>query len=61
MTKTKTLILACAAVAASLGAIVAPADAKPMMMHHKSMMMHKKMMMHHKMKMMHHHRMMHRM
>ncbi len=61
VTKAKTLMIIGLALAGSWAATVAPAAARPMMMHHKHMMMHKKMMMHHHMKMMHHHRMMHRM
>lgn len=55
MTKAKTLIAACAVLAATLGTAVAPADARPMMrMHHHHMMMrhpmmHRGMMMRHPM------------
>ena len=59
--KAKSLIAACAVLTAVLGAAVAPAEARPMMMHHHHMMMHR----HHPMMMRHHmmhrpHMMMHR-
>lgn len=54
--KIKTLVAACAVLAATLGAAVAPAEAQPMMMHH-----HHHMMMRHHMHPMMHHRMMHHM
>lgn len=55
MTKTKGMLVACAALALSMGAAVAPANAKGMMMHHRHMMMHHdRMMMHHSHMMRHH-------
>ena len=63
MTKTKSLLAACAALALSLGLMAAPANAQPMMHHHG--MIHHHMMRHHPMMMrhhmMHHHMMRHHM
>lgn len=54
MTKSKSLLVACATLAVTLSVAVAPASASKMMMHkkmmsHKGMMMHKGMPMHKKM------------
>ena len=59
MTRTKTALVACAALALSFGAAVLPASAQPMMHRHHGMMMHHdRMMMRHHGMMMRHDRMM---
>ena len=56
MTKMKSALVACAAIALSFGAVTAPASAQGMVMTHRAMMHHR--MMHHDRMMMHHDRMM---